>query len=93
MTRSGAIAYSLVVLAAVILVLGSVSKAASGVDGEGERTMHLPEKNSRQFGEMMVFALSQRNNSLALSRQWKKNSLDSALGLITCKTRPRSSMM
>ena len=51
---------------------GSVSKAASGVDGEGERTMHLPEKNSRQFGEMMVFALSQRNNSLALSRNGRR---------------------
>ena len=66
------ITFSLVVLAAVILVLGSVSKAASGVDGEAERTIHLPEKNSRQFGELMLFALSQRNNSLALSRNGRR---------------------
>ena len=71
-TLAGAITFSLVVLAAVILVLASVSKAVSGVDGEAERTIHLPEKNSRQFGEMMVFALSQRNNSLALSRNGRR---------------------
>ena len=79
-TLAGAITFSLVVLAAVILVLGSVSKAASGVDGEAERTMHIPENNSRQFGEMMLFALSQRNNSLALSRNGRRTRLTPRLG-------------
>ncbi|CAI5739754.1 unnamed protein product [Hyaloperonospora brassicae] len=45
-TRAGANAFSLVVLAAVALMLVLVSTGDSEVDGGDERTMYLPGKES-----------------------------------------------